>query len=338
MPPHINLSLLILLTMGAVIGLSHADELTLTNGDTLHGTITKNRGDTLTFEIEGADKVDLPWDSLTALRSDAEITVITTNGAVITAPLVLALAPHATADSSDTPQRLAEIKSINPPAWETGEGWHASGMLNFSVTSQRGNANTDDIDLDGRLTLRRRRHRAQLLADLENDRAEDVDTDNKWLATADYDHFVTTTTFGNLGISFENNEAADLELRSLIRAGIGHALWTEPVDKLEGKLLFNYITETYYTQADREYTALGLEANLAQGFWKDAVIFYTDLNGTVAMESSNRLLGKAWIGARIPISHGLITSVEVKLEYDSDPAEGANNTDHTYRIKLGYAW
>jgi hypothetical protein len=336
---RLNTSLQIALTVAAVtITPSRGDEVTLQNGDTLHGTVAKKHDDTLSFKLDGDGELQIPWNSIIALRTDEPITIITTNGNVITAPLSLTLDPRPQQLAATTPRLLREIDLIDPPAWRTGDGWHATGMLNFSISSQRGNNHSDDIDLDGRLILHRQRHRAQILADLENDRIEDVETSNKWLASADYDHFVSDHTFANLGTAFENNEAADLKLRSLIRIGLGHALIKQPVSKLEGKLLLNGITESYYISESQEYLAVGFEANLAKGLWEDTLVLYADLAGNVDVESPNRLLGKAWVGVRIPIRNGLMTSAEMKLEHDSQPAVDAARTDHTYRIKLGYAW
>jgi hypothetical protein len=315
-----------------------ADQVELRSGDVLNGTIKGKDADTLTIELTEEDTLEIPWGMVEMLKTTAPVTIMTTNGEVVIEPLSLTRNGDDDASTVHSVRKLSEVDLINPPDWKTGDAWHAKGIINLSISSQRGNAHTDDIDLDGRLTLRHTRHRVQLMADVENDRVEDVETDNKWLGRADYDNFVTDRTFGNLGVAFENNEAADLKLRSVARAGVGHTLWAEPIDKLEGKLLLNSITERYYNQSDKEYMAVGLEANFAEGVWNDTFIFYTDLDGTMAIDSSNRLLGKAWIGLRIPVSHGLVTSAEVKLEYDSEPADGANKTDQTFRIKLGYAW
>jgi hypothetical protein len=336
---RLNTSLLIALTVAAVtITPSRGDEVTLQNGDTLHGSVAKKHDDTLSFKLDGDGELQIPWNSIIALRTDEPITIITTNGNVITAPLSLTLDSPPQQLSGMTPRLLREIDLINPPAWRTDDGWYTTGMLNISILSQRGNSHSDDIDLDGRLTLRHQRHRAQLLAEVENDRIEDVATDNKWLASADYDHFISEHTFANLGSTFENNQAADLKLRSLIRIGLGHSLIKQSVSKLEGKLVLNGINEAYYLAKNQQYIAVGLEVNLAKGLLQDSLVLYADLSGNVDVEAPNRLLGKSWIGVRIPNRNGLMTSAEIKTEYDSEPAAGAERTDQIYRIKLGYAW
>ena len=40
----------------------------------------------------------------------------------------------------------------------------------------------------------------------------------------------------------------------------------------------------------------------------------------------------------MPIGWGINTAGEVVVEYDSDPAEDADKTDTTYKMKLGYEW
>ena len=43
-------------------------------------------------------------------------------------------------------------------------------------------------------------------------------------------------------------------------------------------------------------------------------------------------------GLRVPFVSGLVASLQLNLDWDSEPASGRRSTDATWLIGLGYAW
>ena len=60
-----------------------ADQVVLTNGDTITGTIVKKDGDKLTIKSEFLGEVTMPWKAVKSLRSDAELTVVLPSGEAV---------------------------------------------------------------------------------------------------------------------------------------------------------------------------------------------------------------------------------------------------------------
>ena len=64
---------IVTLTLLALLPLCAADQVVLTNGDTITGTIVKKDGDKLTIKSEFLGEVSMPWTSVKTLKSDAEV-------------------------------------------------------------------------------------------------------------------------------------------------------------------------------------------------------------------------------------------------------------------------
>src|SRR5436305_13537182 len=64
-----------------------ADQVVLTNGDTITGTIVKKDGDKLTIKSEFLGEVTMPWSAVKSLRSDEPLTVVLPGGEPVQGPV-----------------------------------------------------------------------------------------------------------------------------------------------------------------------------------------------------------------------------------------------------------
>ncbi len=60
-----------------------ADQVVLTNGDTITGSIVKKDGGTLTIKSEFFGQVTMPWSAVKSIRSDAELSVVLPSGETV---------------------------------------------------------------------------------------------------------------------------------------------------------------------------------------------------------------------------------------------------------------
>jgi putative salt-induced outer membrane protein YdiY len=60
-----------------------ADQVVLTNGDTITGTIVKKDGGKLTIKSEFLGEVTMPWSAVKSIRSDAELSVVLPSGETV---------------------------------------------------------------------------------------------------------------------------------------------------------------------------------------------------------------------------------------------------------------
>src|SRR5438270_13673310 len=60
-----------------------ADQVVLTNGDTITGAIIKKDGDKLTIKSEFLGEVSMPWKAVKSIKSDAELNVVLPSGETV---------------------------------------------------------------------------------------------------------------------------------------------------------------------------------------------------------------------------------------------------------------
>src|SRR3954452_2501573 len=65
-----------------------ADQVVLTNGDTITGSIVKKDGDKLTIKSEFLGEVTMPWKAVKSIRSDAELSVVLPSGETVKGKIV----------------------------------------------------------------------------------------------------------------------------------------------------------------------------------------------------------------------------------------------------------
>ncbi len=140
----------IFIILFALSGTLAADQIVLTNGDTLTGSIVKKEGGKLTFKSDILGEVTVPWDSIKTINAK-DVTVIAPDGkelsgAVSTAGSQLEVATP----SGPQTQPLAAVSDIrNAAQWERvrhpglGESW--AGTADFGLALARGNAHTYTI-------------------------------------------------------------------------------------------------------------------------------------------------------------------------------------------------
>ena len=72
-------ALLLLLVFPALA----ADQVVLTNGDTITGAIVKKDGGKLTIKSEFLGEVTMPWSAVKSIRSNAELSVVLPSGETV---------------------------------------------------------------------------------------------------------------------------------------------------------------------------------------------------------------------------------------------------------------
>src|SRR3982751_6701902 len=60
-----------------------ADQVVLSNGDTITGTIVKKDGDKLTVKSEFLGEVTMPWSAVKSIASDTELNVVLPGGETV---------------------------------------------------------------------------------------------------------------------------------------------------------------------------------------------------------------------------------------------------------------
>jgi len=131
-----------------------ADQVVLTNGDTITGAIIKKDGDKLTLKSELLGEVTMPWSAVKSVRSDMEVTVVPAAGEAVQGKLTtsgtdLQVATGAGMRSMPLASVSAVRNSAEQAAYERLqhpgllELW--TGYFDLGLALARGNARTDTL-------------------------------------------------------------------------------------------------------------------------------------------------------------------------------------------------
>jgi Protein of unknown function, DUF481 len=248
-----------------------ADQVTLTNGDRLTGTIVKSDDKTLTLKTDFAGTVEIKWSGIQGLVADQPLAVTTTAApqpysgtvtakdgtvTVSTAAGASQQVPQAQVTALRTPEEQAKYeKSLHPPLYQ---GWAGGINVGFGLTG--GNSQTTNLALA--FTADRPTPTDKLSLNLNTIYASNNAPGANPSTTADdihsgirYDRNISERLFSFVNADFEVNSLQSLNLRSLFGGGLGlHAIKSErtTLDLLGG---VNYTRESY-TAFTRNFAAL----------------------------------------------------------------------------------
>ena len=131
-----------------------ADQVVLSNGDTITGAIVKKDGAKLTIKSEFLGEVSMPWSAVKSIKSDAELVVVlpggeSVKGKISTSGDTLQVAAPAGTKSAPLTGVTAVRDAAEQHAWERIqhpgllELW--TGNFDTGLALARGNARTDTL-------------------------------------------------------------------------------------------------------------------------------------------------------------------------------------------------
>jgi hypothetical protein len=246
-----------------IVGSAAADQVTLTNGDRLTGTIVKSDDKTLTLKTALAGTVEIQWSGIKELTSDQQLAVSTVNAAKPFSGTVSAKEGEVVVTQpSGTPTTIpqADVKALRTPAEQASyeaslhppltRGWKGGIDLGFALTG--GNIRTTNLAIafnalrptsTDKLTL----YANTVYASNNAPGATPSTTANNAHGGIRYDRNITPRLFPFVNGDFDSNALQDLNLRPLVGGGLGfHAIKsdTTTLDFLGGA---NYTRESYTT-------------------------------------------------------------------------------------------
>jgi putative salt-induced outer membrane protein YdiY len=274
-----------------------ADQITLSNGDRLTGTITKADGKTLVIKTEFAGEVTVQWPAISEINSAQPLhvalksgqTVVgavkTTDGSIEVAPAnaqPVAVAKDAVVSLRSQSEEVAYEKSLHPGFME---GWAGGANVGFALTG--GNSETENLAIAFTADRKTTKDHIGLYENsvFAKDNAPGATPSTTAQATqggARYDRNFAPRLFGFGAADFQTDALQSLDLRSVFGGGLGwHAIMNArtTLDFLGGA---NYTRENYST-LQRDLIALTVGEELMQKLGKSTVIVqklyaYPDLN------------------------------------------------------------
>jgi len=270
--------------------------------------------------------------------------------------------------SSDEVGALGDIAVMNPRAWERGEGYHWTGDTSAALVVNRGNTETDELDVAVNSVVRSTRDRYTVNGRIDKDSSANADYDasspegpqnRRWIDTADnwkllgkYDYFLADSrNYVGANVAVEADALAAIDLRTYVGPYFGRNLVAKSYLTLDGELGAAYVQTDYIAPKGCEQRGVAQAIscdNLSENYgavnWNltgESSVFGGDSKlylrhiGILGVTGSDQLLLKTTAGLSFPLVFGFQAAAEITVDYD---ASLDTEVDQKYNFRIGYAW
>ena len=292
------------------------DRIILNNGDHLTGKILNRNAqtDTLTFRMQAGPVISLGKDIISTIKPATEQSAKPT--------------PEETPPPVEGPKTASENKPKT--------GYKYSGRLEFGGEIQTGNSETQSLLFDARTQARDKKNRFIGNFEYQNSEEEGETTDDEWLLDFNYDRFVSHNWFVGALASFENDDVAELDLRTRLGINTGYQFYDRDDLSLSSRVGLEYINENFASQSTDTSMAFSWNSAYEQAFWKKRLRTFFEHDFLVPTDDVSGFIFEAETGLRVPVAEKFIGTAEVNLDWNNAPADGTTEEDITYIMKLGY--
>lgn len=333
--------IVILLAMLSATGSALADTVTLENGDRLTGTVVSMADGVLIFNATYAGELQIPWEAVTTLTTDAPINALLSDERQFSGQAVAGNDGEIQI-SDDGTQRLeplviADITAINPPTPEELAKTNYTANFNVGITAATGNADTQQYHFDGEFTARNQRNRYVAGADFNRGEDDGETIVDNWTLYGNYDRFLSEKLFWNNSLTFQQNDLQELDLRTAVSSGIGYQFFDTDDLKLSGTIGLAYVAENFTVAPSEENLSARWSVDY-QHQWFDWLSFFHDHEGLVSVENTSDFVIRSRTGFRYPIADRLSGTAQINFNYDNSPSPGTEKEDLIYILSIGYLW
>ena len=232
---------------------------------------------------------------------------------------------------------VAQTPTVAPQPFMTGTEW--SGRVNFGASLQTGNTEKNALLADAEVKAKlNETQRVRVRADYNREKDDGTVTENNRSIDGVYDHFFRPKWFYNISVGLEQDDIADLDLRTTIGAGLGYEPYSQDDLNLQMVLGPTYLREEFDNGTRDSSIATRWALDYDQKVLDERFDIFHNHEVLVPGDDVGAFLFESRTGARVPITKGIVATGEIDFDWDNDPATGIVEDDTTYAVKLGYEW
>ena len=327
----------------------------------VYGEITDIHDGELYVKTEWMGDVTIQLSAITYLESDQDIELLTTEQEKLALSSLMVVDGEVVLEDGDN-LALDELDIANPEEWEQGHGYHITGRVTSSIEYNRGNTETDKLNLDAESILESRRDRITLRADYEESSALVPQTDDQgnaildddknpvknrddtadnWRLEGKYDYFLSDPrNYLGMNLGFHHDQFSDIDRRTYASAYYGRKIFTRDTLTFDAELGLSYVDTNFIDPETDDTSYTGLNINLTgetQLFDSLVTLYFRQVN-IINLESAEKSIYRTKVGLRFPLFLGLEAAAEASADYDGGAPEGKEKLDETLKFRVGYTW
>jgi len=325
----------------------------------IYGEITDIHDGDLYVTTEWMGDVTIALSSILHLESDQDIELLTTEQEKLALSSLMVVDGEVVLDDADN-LALDKLDVANPEDWEQGRGYHLTGRVTSAIEYNRGNTETDKLNLDAESILESLRDRITLRADYEESKALVTETDGQgnaivddggnpvkrsddtadnWRAEGKYDYFLSDPrNYLGLNLGFHHDSFSDIDRRTYASAYYGRKIFTRDTLTFDAELGFSYVDTDFIFADDDSYTGLNINLTGETQLFDSLVTLYFRQVNIINLESAEKSIYRTKVGLRFPLFLGLEAAAEASADYDGGAPEGKEKLDETLKFRVGYTW
>lgn len=310
------------------------DRLVMKNGDIITGNISKIAKDEIFIEPPYVDEFAVSVSDVVSMETEETFEMALTDGRDVDARFALDGLGNQVlvveGESSPIAMALDQIWEANEPE----DYYTRDSRVDFSVTNNSGNtnSNTSLLYADTRVRVGDHRHNIDVTF-----RREDVDGEaTKEQDLLNYSYGWTFNDPWYLGgqFTYERDPIRELDYRYVVGANIGRDIFDDSVKFMTFSFGGGYSEEEI--GGIRESGAVGLWTfTYNHDFFSGDVTFHHTDNLTQQFYGNNNSIFKSTTGLRTELFADVYADVSIRYDYETEPADGANNEDTTLTIGIG---
>lgn len=337
-----------------------ADQVELTNGDRLTGTVVRKDGDQLVLQTTYAGEIKIAWSSVARVQTEAPMSLMLSDQSLIQTRRIgnPAAAPPSTQSSPAESKPEEAVRSEPAASTESAEpivpadnvayinagpgfdvlGVRWKGRLSVGGSGNRGNSDTDNLHVDGEAVARLQRERYTIDGTLDRGKDRNVVTKQSSRVSGKYDLFIERTWYGYALATIEEDRFRDIDRRTTLGAGLGHQLLENERTNLSVEGGLNHVRTDFSLAPDESYPALRWALKFdhrLQG--SDLQVFHSH-ELLSDLQRTERTFVRSQTGLRIPLLQRLLATAQLNVDFDNAPAPGKVKSDRTYLFTVGYQW
>ena len=325
----------------------------------VYGEITDIHDGELYVTTELMGDVTIALSSILYLESDRDIELLTTEQEKLALPSFMVVDGEVVLDDADN-LTLDQLDVANPEEWEQGRGYLITGRVTSSIEYNRGNTETDNLNLDAETILESLRDRITLRADYEessalvlnkdddgnaildadgNEAKISQDTADNWRVEGKYDYFLSDPrNYLGVNVGLHADQFANVDRRTYASAYVGRKILTRDTLTFDAELGLLYVDTDFAVSEDDSYTGVNINLNGEAQLFDSKVTLYFRQANIVNLQSTEKSIYRTKVGLRFPLFLGLEAAAEATADYDGGAADGKEKFDKTLKFRIGYTW
>ena len=325
----------------------------------VYGEITDIHDGELSVTTELMGDVTIQLSSILYLESDQDIELLTTDQEKLALSSLVVVDGEVVLEDGDN-LALDELDIANPEEWEQGYGYHITGRVTSAIEYNRGNTETDKLNLDAESILESLRDRITLRADYEESSAlvpqtdkqgnaildddenpvkKRDDTADNWRLEGKYDYFLLDPrNYLGLNLGFHHDSFSDIDRRSYASAYYGRKILTRDTLTFDAELGLAYVDTDFIETDDDSYPGVVINLTGETQLFDSLVTLYFRQANIINLDAAEKSIYRTKVGLRFPLFLGLEAAAEASADYDGSAPEGKEKLDESLKFRVGYTW